>query len=313
MNPTNDERARFEEFAVSKGWNPIRSHAGGYMELITANAWEGWLARSQSAPAAQGEKPTAFAVMQGEVLLSTHRTEPDAADDAATYPDQCDVQVRPLYRSPQPPAPGVVSDAPFQQRVQPWMMACFGPEISADRVERNHRFIEEALELVQANGMPRADAHALVDYVYGRPPGVLSQEVGGVMVTLAALCLANGTDMHADGETELARINAPEMIEKIRAKQAAKPRGSALPVAAPPADARDADTKRLDYIASEYLEITPFPMPTPGGDDADVGWRIYDFYQAPPEKRLVAEVFRDNLREAIDAARSADRAMGGES
>ncbi len=44
----------------------------------------------------------------------------------------------------------------FQNRVAPWMEACFGPEISADRVERNDRFIEEALELVQASGYPRS-------------------------------------------------------------------------------------------------------------------------------------------------------------
>src|SRR4051794_3958497 len=39
---------------------------------------------------------------------------------------------------------------PFQPRVQPWLVACFGAEIAGDRIERNHRFIEEALELVQA-------------------------------------------------------------------------------------------------------------------------------------------------------------------
>lgn len=116
---------------------------------------------------------------------------------------------------------------PFQSRVAPWMQACFGPEISADRMERNHRLLEEALELVQANGCTRGEAHQLVDYVFGRPPGEVSQEVGGVMVTLAALCLASGEDMHVAGETELARVWTK--IEKIRAKQAAKPKHSPLP------------------------------------------------------------------------------------
>ena len=32
----------------------------------------------------------------------------------------------------------------LQPRVQPWMMACFGPEVSADNIERNHRFLEES-------------------------------------------------------------------------------------------------------------------------------------------------------------------------
>ncbi|WP_249207064.1 hypothetical protein [Burkholderia cenocepacia] len=121
--------------------------------------------------------------------------------------------------------------APFQQRVQPWMLACFGAKISADKLERNHRFFEEAGELVQACGMTREEAHALVDYTWSRPVGEPTQEVGGVMVTLAALCLANGLDMHAAGETELARINVPETVAKIRAKQAAKPKHSPLPEA----------------------------------------------------------------------------------
>ncbi|KGC67575.1 hypothetical protein DP57_2337 [Burkholderia pseudomallei] len=121
------------------------------------------------------------------------------------------------------------AQAPFQQRVQPWMLACFGAEISANKLERNHRFFEEAGELVQACGMTREEAHALVDYTWSRPVGEPTQEVGGVMVTMAALCLANGLDMHMAGETELTRINAPETIAKIRAKQAAKPKHSPLP------------------------------------------------------------------------------------
>lgn len=119
----------------------------------------------------------------------------------------------------------------FQQRVQPWMMACFGAEIAADIQERNHRFLEEALELVQACGATASEAHQVVDYVYGRAVGEKVQEIGGVMVTLAALCLAQGLDMNAAGETELARIWMK--VEQIRAKQAAKPKHSPLPQSAP--------------------------------------------------------------------------------
>lgn len=67
----------------------------------------------------------------------------------------------------------------------------------------------------------------------------------------------------------------------------------------------EADSKRIDYIAREYLELTPFNMPT-GADDADVGWRIYEFHQGAPHKRLVAEEFRDDLRAAIDSAMGAE-------
>lgn len=115
----------------------------------------------------------------------------------------------------------------FQHRVAPWMMACFSAEIARDTRERNHRFLEEALELVQACGCTKSEAHQLVDYVFGRPAGEKVQEVGGVMVTLAALCLAQDLDMHEAGETELTRIWM--VIDKIRAKQEAKPRHSPLP------------------------------------------------------------------------------------
>ena len=119
----------------------------------------------------------------------------------------------------------------FQAHVHPWMLACFGAAIAADTVERNHRFFEEAAELVQSCGMTASEAHQLVDYTWSRPVGEKTQELGGVMVTLAALCLANGLNMHAAGEIELARISAPETMAKIRAKQAAKPKHSPLPEA----------------------------------------------------------------------------------
>lgn len=144
---------------------------------------------------------------------------------------------------------------PFQDRVKPWMDACFGPEISADAIERNHRFIEEALELVQANGCTQSEAHQLVDYVYNRPQGDINQEVGGVMVTLAALCLAVGVDMHEAGETELARVWTK--IDKIRAKQASKPRHSPLPEAFTPAVADPVLTELLQKAKTIYEAMTP--------------------------------------------------------
>jgi hypothetical protein len=115
----------------------------------------------------------------------------------------------------------------FQSRVHLWVSACFGPETAFDIVERNHRFLEESLELVQAKGCTQSEAHQLVDYVYGRPVGTVSQEVGGVLNTLAALCTASGIDMDVAGETELARVWT--MVEKIRAKHAAKPKHSPPP------------------------------------------------------------------------------------
>lgn len=110
----------------------------------------------------------------------------------------------------------------IQSRVADWMLKCFGAEIAADKTERNHRFLEEALELVQAGGCTASEAHQLVDYVFGRPIGEHHQDVGGVMVTLAALCEAFDVHMDSCAHYELERINQPHMIERIREKQAAK-------------------------------------------------------------------------------------------
>ena len=115
----------------------------------------------------------------------------------------------------------------LQTRVGEWVEAAFGKKVAADTVERNHRFLEEALELVQAKGCSQSEAHQLVDYVYNRPDGDVNQEVGGVLLTLAALCNASDIDMTRAATSELDRVW--EKIEKIRAKQAAKPQHSPLP------------------------------------------------------------------------------------
>lgn len=110
----------------------------------------------------------------------------------------------------------------YQREVNKWMLTCFGGLITLDKRERNFRFLEEAIELVQANGCTKEEAYALVDYVFGRDQGNTNQEVGGVMVTLAALCNVIGVDFVEAAEEELARINRPENIKKIREKQAGK-------------------------------------------------------------------------------------------
>ncbi len=117
----------------------------------------------------------------------------------------------------------------FQERARQWMLICFGAKVTADIPERSHRFLEEALELTQSLGCTREEAHQLVDYVFERSVGAPGQEVGGVMLTLAALCGPAGLDMMVEGERELARVNQPDVITKIRRKQETKPHRSPLP------------------------------------------------------------------------------------
>lgn len=115
----------------------------------------------------------------------------------------------------------------YQHRVEEWLKACFPLSVRENRQERTHRFLEEALELAQANACSRDDALALVEYVYSRPTGKPDLEVGGVMVTLASLCSATHIDMDDAGDRELKKNW--ERIDIIREKQASKPHGSPLP------------------------------------------------------------------------------------
>lgn len=115
----------------------------------------------------------------------------------------------------------------YQDEVNDWMQKCFGPEIAKDVLERNHRFIEEAIELVQSLDCPKEDVQMLLDYVYSRPKGNPKQEVGCVMVTLAALSTAIDIDTSEAGEEELKNIWTK--IDKIREKQKTKPKNSPLP------------------------------------------------------------------------------------
>lgn len=106
-----------------------------------------------------------------------------------------------------------------QDLVRSWVQRAFGDEVLNDRVERSLRVIEEALEVAQALGTDRETAHRLVDYVFDRPIGNTAQEIGGAFVTLYAAAEAAGVDAETAFRDELARINRPDVIERIRQRQ----------------------------------------------------------------------------------------------
>lgn len=110
----------------------------------------------------------------------------------------------------------------YQARVGDWLIRTFDRETVENKIERVMRFLEEAIELGQALGITAAQTAKIAEYVYGRPVGEPHQEVGGTMVTLAALCHVFELDMQAEGEREYARIDTPEMRAKIAAKQVSK-------------------------------------------------------------------------------------------
>lgn len=91
-----------------------------------------------------------------------------------------------------------------QRLVTDWCENTFGAESAGDRRKRVLRFLEESLELFQAEGGDMEQASALLERVYSRPPGNPRQEVGGVSVTLLSYCSAAG--LSAD-QCELEEIN----------------------------------------------------------------------------------------------------------
>jgi hypothetical protein len=190
------------------------------------------------------------------------------------------------------------SASSFQSRVDDWLLACFGETIARDKIERNHRLLEEALEAVQSGVCTRSEAHQLVDYVFDRPVGELWQEVGGCMNTLAAFCAAHGLDMAECGERELARVWTK--VEAIRAKHAAKPKHSPLPQhvegkPAPSAEAREVVAKvREDNPADKHRRYA-FKL-----SDAEAAALVQDYVEKEAMRR--AEIMNGELQARAEAA-----------
>jgi hypothetical protein len=118
--------------------------------------------------------------------------------------------------------------ASFQDRVAAAHHALFHDD-PTDVEERRARFLEEAIELAQAFGMPTEDMHALVERQRTRPAGEPEMEVGGVAVTLASLCVVAGINLSACAEEDLRILNTPEKIAHVRAKRATRHGRGPLP------------------------------------------------------------------------------------
>lgn len=108
-----------------------------------------------------------------------------------------------------------------QKDLLAWVTNCFGGEGLTPR-ERALRFLEEALELVQAMGLGEGDISKMRRYVYARPVGDVGQEIGGVTVTLYILAEVMGVSVEQVENKEIARVLHPDFVAKIRAKHELK-------------------------------------------------------------------------------------------
>lgn len=123
--------------------------------------------------------------------------------------------------SPQRPGPADVR----QQTVADWARPCLegvAPELRAR--EGALRVLEEAFELAQAEGVTPEEATRLQDYVYGRPVGDPTQEVGGVRVALLSYAAGKGLSADRAEQEEILRVLAkpPQAVRsRNREKHAA--------------------------------------------------------------------------------------------
>lgn len=109
----------------------------------------------------------------------------------------------------------------YQYKYFEWLKNCMGEEVAFDPQERNHRFCEEALELLQACGYSKDAVLKMLEYVYSRQPSHRpNNEIGDVQGTLAALSSARGVNLGRISEEILIHNIARTPI--IRKKHAEK-------------------------------------------------------------------------------------------
>jgi hypothetical protein len=107
-----------------------------------------------------------------------------------------------------------------QRMIYEWVVRVFGTR-NAMSGERAARFVEEAVELVQAVGLSRERVMAIVDVVYSRPKGDVFQEIGGVGLTLLALAAAVNYSAEVAEVAEMCRVFAKSDAH-FRARQTEK-------------------------------------------------------------------------------------------
>lgn len=182
----------------------------------------------------------------------------------------------------------------FQRRVFDWCRRAFGEERTVDPGMRGLRLLEEALELAQAVGVGQRQAQEVLAYVYNRKPGEPRQEVGGTMVTLAALCQVFGIDMREAAEDELLRCES--LTDVIRERNMAKPVFDGAPK---PGVLEYSYDSMTDTFTVEGVRWSGLMLRKIAHDDLDRWIKIVQrtdgvvtVYLAPPGARLAWEGMR---------------------
>lgn len=107
-----------------------------------------------------------------------------------------------------------------QAQIFAWAKEAFSEAEATSLPQRGLRLLEEAIEAFQACGGDEAVSHSLVSYVFGRPPGLLHQELGGVGVTAIALAAAAGLSADEEEQREVDRVLAKPIAEFTKRNKA---------------------------------------------------------------------------------------------
>ena len=87
-----------------------------------------------------------------------------------------------------------------------WARQTYGEVVRQARYQA-FRFIEEALELVQAMGLTRDDVERAVNWVFDRPRGDVHIEIGDVRLSIDILAQSQGISSDNDYDGCLDRIS----------------------------------------------------------------------------------------------------------
>jgi len=120
-----------------------------------------------------------------------------------------------------------------QAQVSGWCALAFGQDNTSSIPQRALRLLEEAVETYQAAGCDEEMAHKLVAFVFARPKGEVSQELGAVGLCLLALASAAGVSADEEEAREFDRVLAKPLAHFTARNQAKNAAGFEVEKRAP--------------------------------------------------------------------------------
>lgn len=109
-------------------------------------------------------------------------------------------------------------------RCAAWVQGVYGQASLHNQDNRAARFVEEAIELAQAQGLGKDVIAKILERAYSRPAGRIGQEVAGSFFTLLVYCYVAKIDLWLETLEEVERVEEldPEVFRaKHREKWAA--------------------------------------------------------------------------------------------